>query len=219
MVDARPGNRIYAGGGGRAYSSRVRVVGVSGGGLQLGFQVFDGRQAAFQRLREGFEMPELGDADRRGHVAERVFDNQLLLGFAEDQADARLVGRVLQEIVDDGQVEVHLAGILRFERPGFQIDNDKAAQLDVVEQQIDAVFLALDFQRILAAEKREADSKLQQELLQVGEQGALDVALLGGGREREEVEVVGVLKDLLGEVGLRRGQGTLEVGNRLALRW
>ena len=49
------------------------------------------------------------------------------------------------------------------------------------------------------------------------QQPALELALRHLGAERQEVEAVGVLHQLLGQVGLRRRQGPGEVGERLAL--
>jgi hypothetical protein len=49
------------------------------------------------------------------------------------------------------------------------------------------------------------------------DQPALPLPLAGRVGQGEEVEDVGVFEDLLGQVGLRRGQRFLEIGDRLTL--
>ena len=69
-----------------------------------------------------------------------------------------------QQVVDRREIEIHLAGELGLERNGLQIDDHVAAQLEVIEEQVDAKFFASDRQRILAADECEADSQFEQEL-------------------------------------------------------
>ena len=57
----------------------------------------------------------------------------------------------------------------------------------------------------------QSDSKLKQEAAQVRKQLSFEIALVGLLREGEEIEIVGVLEELLREIGLRRGKGGLEI--------
>jgi hypothetical protein len=120
-------------------------------------------------------------------------------------------------VVDRRQVEVHFAGELRLEVGDLQVDDHVAAQLQVVEEQVDAEFLAADLQQILAADEREADAELEQEGTDMFEQAALQLSLLRVGAQGQEVEVVWVLENLLRQLGLRRRQGPVEVGQGFAL--
>lgn len=129
-------------------------------GSQFGFDLLDGWQTAFEFFGKLFQMPEFGDAHGRAHVAERVFDNQLLFRFAENQADAGLVGGVLEKIVYRREVEVHFAGVLRFERAALKVDHDEAAKLEVVEEKVQLVAFTRNVKRVLAADKGKADTQL-----------------------------------------------------------
>src|SRR5262249_37349098 len=137
--------------------------------------------------------------------------------LAQDQADAAAVAGVAEQVVHRGQVKVHLAGVLRLERAALEVNDHEAAQAEVVEQQVQGKVLTADFQVILLADKRAPDTQLQEELAEVLDQPLLHHGLLGGVGQGEEVERVGVLEDLTGQVRLRRREGALEVGDGLAL--
>src|SRR5450432_2570785 len=155
-------------------------------------------------------------ADGLPRVAERVFDDDLVLLLAEHEADARLVPIAPELGIRGGQVEVHLAGVLRLELAGVELDNDEAAEPQVEEEEVDVEVLASDLEVHLAAHEREADAELEEEVAHVLEQAALEVPLLRVGAQREEVEDVRVLQGLLREVGVGRRERALEVRERLA---
>lgn len=69
----------------------------------------------------------------------------------------------------------------------------------------------------LLAHEGEARAELQQELADVVQKSALQVALGRVGAERQEIEVVGITDDLGREVRLRSGERVFEVGDGLAL--
>ena len=69
-----------------------------------------------------------------------------------------------QKVVDSGEIEIHLAGVLRLERAHFEIDDHEASKLEVVEQQVDLKIFAADFNWILAAYESEANSELNKKL-------------------------------------------------------
>lgn len=96
------------------------------------------------------------NADRLGEIAERVLDFDIALGFADQDADGWGVGIGADLAVDGGHVEVELAGVLRLELVDFQFDHDVAVQSQVVEQQIDAVVVTIDFDLVLTANERES---------------------------------------------------------------
>ncbi len=75
-------------------------------------------------------------------------------------------------------------------------------QLQMVEEDVQSEVLASNFERHLAADEGEADTEFDQELPQVGVKSFLKIALLRLRRERQEVEVVWVLQELLREVRL-----------------
>ena len=71
--------------------------------------------------------------------------------------------------------------------------------------------------RILAADEGEPDSQLEQELSQMLQQAALQVALVRFFAEHQKIEVVGIFGDFLREIGLRRREGAIEVGDGFSL--
>ena len=84
---------------------------------------------------------------------------------------------MLQHVVYRRQVEVHLADVLGLEGANLDLDNDESAQTQVVEQQIEPVFLTADLERVLTADEREADTEFNEELPKVFEQRPFEVAL------------------------------------------
>lgn len=61
------------------------------------------------------------------------------------RADTRLVSRVLERVIDSREVEVHLAGVFGFEGTGLEVDDDEAAECQVVEEEINEEVLASYF--------------------------------------------------------------------------
>jgi len=118
---------------------------------------------------------------------------------------------VAEKIVHGGEVEIQLPGIFRLEWPDFEIDHHKASELEVVKQQVELEVFSSDLEQDLAAYEGKPDTKLDEELAQVGEKFPLQVALVRFGCEGEKIEVVRVFDDLLREIGLRLGEGRLEV--------
>src|SRR4051794_9594137 len=55
------------------------------------------------------------DADRLLLALEGVFGHQAVFGLAEDEADGGLVVGAAEEVVDGGEIEAHLAGVLGLE--------------------------------------------------------------------------------------------------------
>ena len=160
---------------------------------QLGLNLFNRRQPSpdesfrdDEAFRDLFEMPELRDAHWRRGVPQRVFGDDPILRLAENQADARLVVRVAEHVVNGGEVEVHLAGVFRFEGRHLQVDDAEASELEVVEEQIELEVFATDFKRNLAPDVGEAGARFDEELAQVFQQASFQVALLSLGGESEK---------------------------------
>ena len=60
-------------------------------------------------------------------IPRRAYSATMLVAvLAEDQADRGRVGLVAELVVDDAQVEVHLAGVLGLELALLQVDDDEA---------------------------------------------------------------------------------------------
>jgi hypothetical protein len=70
----------------------------------------------------------------------------------------------------------------------------------VVEEQINAEFLTAHLDRVLTADKREADPKLQEKVAKVIYKRPLQVPFMSLFRKAQEFEVVRVLENLLRKI-------------------
>ena len=134
---------------------------------QFVFEFLNRRQTAFQIRRERFGQSVLGNADGRCRIPESVLCDDLVLGLADDQANTRPIIGMAEQVIDGGEVEIHLADKLRLEFFRLQIHDDKAAQFQVIEEKIDKEITSAHFQAILAGNECKADAQLQQEVSQV----------------------------------------------------
>jgi hypothetical protein len=87
----------------------------------------------------------------------------------------------------------------------------------MIKEQIDVEILTTNFEANLLADKRETCAQFEQELPDVGYETSLNLSLLGLLGRCKKLEVVGILQQLTGKIGLETGQGALEVCARLAL--
>lgn len=120
-------------------------------------------------------------------------------------------------VINRRQVEVHLAGVLRLELVDLEVDDDEAAQAEVVEEQVEIEILATDFEVVLTADECEALAEFENERPEVVEQAALQLPLGNVIRDVEELEAVGILHQLPRQVRLRRWQGLGEIRDCFAL--
>jgi hypothetical protein len=166
------------------------------------FKFFDARQASFQgigqRLNQ-FRLP-LGDSDRLGDIPQCVFCRDPVAGLAQDQANGRGVAGMSHLRIDGGQIKIHLAGIFGRELLHLKVDDHKASQFEMVEQEIEVEVFVADHDMHLPPHERETGPELQQKLLDVIDQPGLEVAFDGLFVQREEVEEVRVFERLLRQV-------------------
>src|ERR1039457_3915534 len=87
----------------------------------------------------------------------------------------------------------------------------------MVKEQIEPELLLPNLNPILAPEEREPNTEFQQEIAQMLQEPALQIALVRLGTQRQEIEVVGIFGDLLRQVGLRRRQSAIEIRDGLSL--
>ncbi len=159
----------------------------------------------------------LRDPDGGVETLQRILGNHPVAVLAEDQANGSIVGFMPQLVVHDVQVEVHLPRIAWLEGPGFQVDDDEAAELQMVEEQVDVEVFITDFDPELPADEGEAFAEFEKELFQVVQELSFEFPLVKGFLQGEEVEDVGVLEGLNDQVGLRRRQQGRHVRDGLAL--
>lgn len=120
-----------------------------------------------------------------------------------------------QQFVYGRKVEVYLAGVFRLEVIDLQINNHEAAQPKVVKQQVETKVLTAGFEMVLAAHEGEAFSEFEDQRTEMFEQTALP--LREAIRQGQEFEIIGVLHELPGQIGLGLGQRLAEIRDSLAL--
>jgi hypothetical protein len=91
-------------------------------------------------------------------------------------------------VIQDVEVEVHFAGVLGLEVFGFEVDDDEAAEVEVVEKEVDGEVFAGYVDAILAADEGEALAELEKEFFDMVEELGFEFALVEGFFEGEEVE-------------------------------
>jgi len=137
-------------------------------------------------------MCELRDVERLRNVPERILGDNSFFRLAENEPDAPLVVGMTEHVVGSGKIEVHLAGVFWLERPHFKVNDDKAAKLEVIEEQIELEILSSNLKRNLAPDERKSYAEFDQKLPQVCQELPFEVALLCLPGERQETEIVGV---------------------------
>jgi len=131
---------------------------------QFTFDLLDAGQAGLQFFRQGFQQLVFGNTHGLGFIAQGVFGHYLVFAFAQQQANGGIVLLVLDLAIDGGEVEAQLLQMLWFECAALEFDHHIAAQLQVVEQQVDEEVVTTNFQMNLATNKGKARAQFQQKL-------------------------------------------------------
>lgn len=118
--------------------------------------VFDAGEAGGEFAGEGAGEFVVGEADGLVDVPQGILSEDAILGLAEDEADGGCVVFVAHEVVHGGAIEIHFTGILGLELAFLEVDDDEAAEVEVVEEKIEVKIAVADFQMILAANEGEA---------------------------------------------------------------
>lgn len=94
----------------------------------------------------------------------------IVLG-AEDQADGRGLAGAHPMLGGVAEVKKHLAGVGVRELADLEVDDHQATQGAMEEEQIDAIPLIIDAQPFLPADEGEVAAQLQEEGLQLPNEG------------------------------------------------
>ena len=182
--------------------------------FQLGLQLLRRRERGAYVLRKKVVF---GYAHGLIHATQWKLHRDPIALLAENQADGRLVVRMPELLIDDVEVEVHLASKLGLEGFDLQIDHDVGTEDGVVEEKVEIVVLAADFHVVLASHEGESLAEFKKELPQMIEKRPLQLVLADVVGESEEVEMVGILHQLARQIGLGRGQCAVKIGECLPL--
>lgn len=160
----------------------------------LALYFFHRWQAWLEIVRQGTGKLIFGDADRLLEATQGVLQQQPVRAFflaAEDEAHGRLVVRMPQYVVHRIEIEVHLASVLGGKWTSLEVNDQVAAELQVIEEQINVIVLVTDGQSELVTDKSEPGTELNEELAQVGQQGILKLPLADVIRKTQKIEDVG----------------------------
>ncbi len=101
----------------------------------------------------------------------------LTLARTQNKADRRGLSLHLLMLFQVAQVELHLAFLGGFKFADLQIDGDEPAQAAVVKQQVNVVVAVVDGDAFLARHEGKVVAQLDDEALQFGQDGGLEVFL------------------------------------------
>ena len=116
-----------------------------------------------------------------------------------------------QLVVSDGQIEVHLARILRLKLTLLQVDDYETSKRQMIKQKIYVEIVVTDLKTILTSDEREALTEFQEETFEPVEKIRFEFPLVKGLFECQEVEDIRIFKRLLDEVRLRSREESVEV--------
>jgi len=168
-------------------------------------------QLSPERFGQCFYDPVGGYADGLAGWHESVFDNSPVFLLTQDNADSGVLPLLAHLFVENAQVELHLADILRLELADLELDGDEALESAVEKQQIDEILPALDLQAELAADKSEHASHSAEEILDAADQGTLQLALRMLVAQLQKIEGVFVPDSKPGPGAQCRAQRRIEI--------
>ncbi|OGV85174.1 MAG: hypothetical protein A2340_05300 [Lentisphaerae bacterium RIFOXYB12_FULL_60_10] len=119
------------------------------------------------------------------------------LGTAQDQPDRFVFALVPFVLFQPCEVKIHLTFVSRRECAEFQVNGHKTPQATVEEKQVEIIVGIVNTHRELTPHKTEIRTQLGQELLQIANDGRLQILLRVGAFESKEIENIGVLENVI----------------------
>ena len=141
--------------------------------------------------------------DERGRevAAHGIFHDFIILGAAEQDADARVFVWTLAVPVERFQIKGQLAHVFWLEAHSLQLEGHETLQVAVVEEQIEFEILIAHLHADLLADKGESVAEFHEELAQIAQQRCLQIGLAVALRQVKEVEEVAVFEYAGGVLG------------------
>src|SRR5579862_2397574 len=125
--------------------------------LELG----DAGQGALEFLGQGTGELVFGHADGFLDSAQGILGNDAVFVLAENEADAGLIPIVTHPVIHGVEVEIHFPGILRLEWTDLQVNHDEAAELEVIEKEIEIEVVVAHFHVNLPAGEGEPGPEIR----------------------------------------------------------
>lgn len=160
-------------------------------------ELFGGGEFAFEVCGQFRLELVSGDADGVGLCSQGILDLHVVLLGAEDDADGGLVARDAFLVVEQVQVEIHLARELRLEGADLEIEGDERLEEAVVKEEVDEILLFPESNAMLPADEAKAVAEFEQEGLQARDEAFFKFPFLDRLAEAEEVEAVGAFEHFI----------------------
>ena len=175
-----------------------------------------------EQALEQFFVQKLGlvnTDERRGKLAAHGdFDHFVVLGFAEQDADGGILVRLSDVAVEEFEVKIHLAEVLRLEVLDFQVKGDEALQFTMIKDEVNGVIVHADLEAHFFFKEDEVASEFEQEPAHVGDEGFLEFKFTVQFPDVEEFDQVNVAENISQQVFFRVfGQQQGLFGEHLAL--
>lgn len=124
---------------------------------------------------------------------------------------------VSQRVVDHVAIEVELACVFGLEVTALELDHHMAAQLQVIEKQVDVELFIAHGEPVLEPHECKALPEFEQEFFQMTHQRRFQLPLVKAGLQGQEIKDVRVFERLLNQIGVRGRQPRRKIADRIAL--
>lgn len=129
----------------------------------------------------------------------QVLDGFALLSCAQDDAEWRLLYGLALVTVEPAQVQLHLAGVGRFEVAYLQLDRDESLHTPMEEEEVEVVVVVIDCDALLPLDEGETGSELEEKTLELSKDGGLEILSLYVSASSRKSSMYGSRKTSAGE--------------------
>jgi hypothetical protein len=126
-----------------------------------------------------------------------ILHNDAIPCFAEQNADGRLIPIPAQLLVHRLQIKIELAGKLRLEVYGLELNDNIAMKFRMVKEKIEEEFPFAHLQLFLPSNKGETGAQFQQKFGDMVDQRRFQLPLVVVVGQRQKIKVVRIFDQLL----------------------
>lgn len=101
------------------------------------------------------------------NVAQSIFGQNAVAVLAKDETDGRIVLICPQLIIHHTAIEIHFAGIVWFERPLLEFDDNVGPEFEMIKEKVDVIIVVANFDTILPTHKGKTLAEFNQKFFQM----------------------------------------------------
>ena len=146
-----------------------------------------------------------GDDSGRCGAAEGIFDDLVIFGCAEQDADGRLLVGLFYVAVECFEIELEFTHVFGLELFDFEFEGDEAVKAAVKEEEVELKIAFSDLDGVVAADEAEVASKFDEKISQAFDETVMEISFGVAFGEVEEFDEVGVFEDR-GGIGVQNSQ-------------